>query len=195
MQEQELGDDIAEIKNRVQKIRSAAVQPITSGVQKEAHPLQSPQNQNSQQEVQLSAHLLNRAQQNQGRPTPPQLPPGILGLLNRMPQPQLLEPHSPPQPQLPTATVSSTGLITPATPVPPAAIPLQQQPSTLIDIFSERFNKGNIASVKPMDTSNLGNPSQKQSDPLSADQQANPHVPQGHKGREHPAQRFNDNTD
>src|SRR3989304_1283197 len=138
MRKQEVGDELAELKRRVPKIRSAAVQPIASGVQKEAHPLQSSQDQDSQQEVQPSVHLLNHAQ-HQSQPTPPQLPPGILGLLNRMPQPQLLQPR--PQSQLPSATVSPTGLITPAGPVPPAAMPLQQQPPTLIDMFNKRFSR------------------------------------------------------
>ncbi|OHE54832.1 MAG: hypothetical protein A3K61_01845 [Thaumarchaeota archaeon RBG_16_49_8] len=192
MRKQEVGDELAELKRRVPKIRSAAVQPIASGVQKEAHPLQSSQDQDSQQEVQPSAHLLNHAQ-NQGQPTPPQLPPGILGLLNRMPQPQLLQPR--PQSQLPSATVSPTGLITPAGPVPPAAMPLQQQPPTLIDMFNKRFSESGITSVKPASASNLGNHQQKEPNPPSADQPADPHVPLGHRGRVHPAQRINGNTD
>lgn len=192
MRKQELGDELADLKSRVPKIRSAAVQPITSGVQKEAHPLQSSQNQDSQQAVQPTTHLLNHAQ-NQGQPAPPPLPPGILGLLNRIPQPHLLQPH--PRPQLPTATVSPIGLIIPAAPIPPAAMPSQQQPPTLIDMFSKRFNEGGITSVKPAAASNLGNPSQKEPNPPSADQPADPHVPQGHRGRVNSTQSINGNTD
>jgi len=80
--------------------------------------------------------------------------------------------------------------------MPPVATPLQQQPPTLlIDIFSKRFNEGSIASVKPATASNLGNPKQKEPNPSSTDQQTDPRVPPGHRGRVHPAHNINGNTD
>jgi len=62
-------------------------------------------------------------------------------------------------------------------------------------MFNKRFSESGITSVKPASASNLGNRQQKEPNPPSADQQADPHVSLGHRGRVHPAQRINGNTD
>jgi hypothetical protein len=187
MPPQKLGDELADLKSRVLKIRSAAVQPIISGVQKESHPLQSAQNQDDQQEVKRVGHLINQAHP-QGQPVPPQLPPGILGLLSNIPQtqPQL---HS--QPKLPVATVSPNGLITHVAPVPPVAIPLQQPPD-LINMFSGRLNGSGILPVASATTSNLGDPLQNEPDLSSPNQPVDQHIPRDHEGRLPAERRVND---
>ncbi len=191
MSQRKLREELDELKNHVQKMRAAAVQPIISGVEKEAYPIQSSQNSQDQQGVSRPPTHIPDQDSYQGQPVPPQLPAGILGLLSRIPEPSL-QPRS----QLPTATVSPSGLIATVGPLPPAAITLQQPSNNLIDMFSKRFSESGVMPVTPVAASNLSNHLQNKPNPPSSDQPADPHAPKSHKGRAPPTQHINNgNTD